>query len=99
MVLYSKSVPVPAQMARTEIYQSNPWWKAKKWSIQICNRLIRQRPDGVDTENFLKNFYNQVAVPIQESILKELSVIQNGGGYLPPRVITYSLLFLNKAYG
>ena len=64
MVLYSKNIPIPENIPQSEIYESNTWWKAKKWSVFICYEIISQRPDTVEEGEFMKAFQNQLAVPI-----------------------------------
>ena len=98
MVLYSKNIPIPENIPQSEIYESNTWWKAKKWSVFICYEIISQRPDTVEEGEFMKAFQNQLAVPILETILKELTKIEGGQGYLPPRVISNSIRYLGKWY-
>ena len=99
--LYTRKVPLPQEkVSRTEVYQSNPWWKVKKWVGQIWNKLIRTHAEydktGV-TSQFVEKFKQNFAAPIQGVILSELQSLTSGA-FIPPRVIYYSFNFLSKAY-
>merc|ERR1712137_145120 len=98
--LYTRKVPLPQEkVSRTEVYQSNPWWKVKKWVGQIWNKLIRTHAEydktGV-TSQFVEKFKQNFAAPIQGVILSELQSLTSGA-FIPPRVIYYSFNFLSKA--
>ena len=101
MNVYSRDVPVAQNVQESEIYHSNPWWKAQKWCIQICHKLIAIRARNDDTgstEQFLREFLAKYAVPIQEAILVRLGKLQGGKGYIPPRIVAYSFLYLTEAF-
>merc|ERR1712137_14872 len=98
--LYTRKVALPQEKASpTEIYQSNPWWKVKKWVGQIWNKMIRTHGEhdksGVTTQ-FVEKFKQNFAAPILGVILSELQTLP-AGAYIPPRVIYYNFSFLSKA--
>ena len=96
MALLAKAVAPTPGLSGGEIYKSNPWWKAKKWSIQICDKLIRTIEDDDETIRFTTSFKDKYSVPVQDVILKELAHLSTGA-YLPPRVIAYGFMFLTKS--
>lgn len=101
MNLFSKDIPIPNDIPKSEIYPNSAWLKAQKRCVQICYKLIIMRSSSNQTEvtqNFVQEFLNKYAIPIQDAILQKLSILQHNNGYLPPRVIAYSFLYLNESY-
>ncbi|CAK9170620.1 unnamed protein product [Ilex paraguariensis] len=104
MVLFlnmlERPVPLEGQPADPEIRKSWGWWKVKKWTVHILNRLYTrfgdlklQNPENrAFAQMFLKNF----AGKILECHLNLLNVIRTGG-YLPDRVTNLILQYLSNS--
>ncbi|KAH7428022.1 hypothetical protein KP509_10G071600 [Ceratopteris richardii] len=76
------------------------WWKVKKWTIQIINRLYNRFGDPKmsrpENKSFALVFQKQFAPQFLESHLKMLSVIRQGG-YLPDRIINLLLQYVSTS--
>ncbi|GER26335.1 ARM repeat superfamily protein [Striga asiatica] len=104
MVLFlnilEKPVPVEGQPADFELRKSWGWWKVKKWTVHILNRLYTRFGDvklqNPDNKAFAQMFQKNYAGKILECHLNLLNVIRVGG-YLPDRVINLILQYLSNS--
>ncbi|KAK4732977.1 hypothetical protein R3W88_025965 [Solanum pinnatisectum] len=104
MVLFlnmlERSVPVEGQPADPELRKSWGWWKVKKWTVHILNRLYTRFGDlklqNPDNKAFAQMFQKGYAGKILECHLNLLNVIR-AGGYLPDRVINLILQYLSNS--
>ena len=94
--------PIPAGQPEDYVERANwPWWKAKKWSIQVFARMFSnyaqpQDPDVPEQVRFSHQFMTMYACKILEAVLAVLSTVSGGKGYLPERVKTLSLQYLSN---
>ncbi|CAA0808845.1 Importin beta-like SAD2 [Striga hermonthica] len=104
MVLFlnilEKPVPEEGQPADSELRKSWGWWKVKKWTVHILNRLYTRFGDvklqNPDNKAFAQMFQKNYAGKILEYHLNLLNVIRVGG-YLPDRVINLILQYLSNS--
>ncbi|XP_047315810.1 importin beta-like SAD2 [Impatiens glandulifera] len=104
MVLFlnmlERPVPEEGQPADPDLRKSWGWWKVKKWTVHILNRLYTRFGDLKDQspENraFVQMFQKTYAGKILECHLNLLNVIRVGG-YLPDRVINLILQYLSNS--
>ncbi|XP_051127238.1 importin beta-like SAD2 isoform X2 [Andrographis paniculata] len=104
MVLFlnilERPVPEEGQPADLELRKSWDWWKVKKWTVHILNRLFTRFGDVTlpDPEHkaFALMFQKNYAGKILECHLNMLNVIRIGG-YLPERVINLMLQYLSNS--
>lgn len=104
MVLFlnmlERPVPVEGQPADPELRKSWGWWKVKKWTVHILNRLYTRFGDlklqNPDNKAFAQMFQKGYAGKILECHLNLLNVIR-AGGYLPDRVINLILQYLSNS--
>ena len=93
-------VPAEGQPSDRTERKNFPWWKAKKWSLHIANRLFSRygNPKQVKPEykEFAKMFKEQVSCAFLQSYMQLLATL-SGGGYLPDRIINLALQFLTTA--
>lgn len=98
--LLERPVPQEGQPVDPEQRKAWGWWKVKKWTVHIMNRLFNRfgDPKNAKPENraFAQLFQSQFAGKFLESHLTLLSVIQQGG-YLPDRVINLVLQYLSTS--
>ncbi|GAU12054.1 hypothetical protein TSUD_00190 [Trifolium subterraneum] len=103
MVLFlnvlERPVPLEGQPVDPDLRKSWGWWKVKKWTIHILNRLYTRCGDLKlrNTENraFAQMFHKHFAGKILDCHLNLLNVIRVGG-YLPDRVINLVLQYLSN---
>ncbi|KAJ4907459.1 Importin beta-like SAD2 [Raphanus sativus] len=105
MVLFSSvserpPVPVEGQSMDPELRKSWGWWKVKKWTVQILNRLFSRFGDPKlqtpECKPFAQMFQKSYAGRILEGYLNLLNTIRVGG-YLPDRVINLLLKCLSNS--
>ncbi|MCH86099.1 putative importin-7 [Trifolium medium] len=105
MVLFlnvlERPVPLEGQPIDPDLRKSWGWWKVKKWTIHILNRLYTRCGDLKlrNTENraFAQMFHKHFAGKILDCHLNLLNVIRVGG-YLPDRVINLVLQYLSNRH-
>ncbi|XWS22243.1 hypothetical protein CRYUN_Cryun29cG0017800 [Craigia yunnanensis] len=92
-----RSVPLEGQPVDPELRKSWGWWKVKKWTVHILNRLYTRFGDlklrNPENRAFAQMFQKNYAGKILECHLKLLVVIRVGG-YLPDRVTNLILQYL-----
>ncbi|CAN1251411.1 Importin beta-like SAD2 [Linum perenne] len=95
-----RPVPVEGQPVDPEIRKSWGWWKVKKWTVHILNRLYTRfgdlRLQNPETKAFAQMFQKNYAGKILECHLNLLNVIRVGG-YLPDRVTNLILQYLSNS--
>ncbi|XP_071938400.1 importin beta-like SAD2 isoform X2 [Coffea arabica] len=104
MVLFlnvlERPVPLEGQPVDPEVRKSWGWWKVKKWTVHILNRLYTRFGDlklqNPDNKVFAQMFQKNYAGKILECHLNLLNVIRVGG-YLPDRVINLILQYLSNS--
>lgn len=104
MVLFlnilERPVPVEGQPMDPELRKSWGWWKVKKWTVHILNRLYTRFGDlklqNPDHKAFAQMFLKNYAGKILECHLNLLNVIRVGG-YLPDRVTNLILQYLSNS--
>ncbi|CAL0316301.1 unnamed protein product [Lupinus luteus] len=104
MVLFlnilERPVPLEGQPVDPELRKSWGWWKVKKWTVHILNRLYTRFGDvklqNPENRVFAQMFQKHYAAKILDSHLNMLNVIRVGG-YLPDRVINLVLQYLSNS--
>jgi hypothetical protein len=104
MVLFlnvlERPVPSEGQPVDPDLRKSWGWWKVKKWTVHILNRLYTRFGDlklqNPETRAFAQMFQKHYAGKILECHLNLLNVIRVGG-YLPDRVINLILQYLSNS--
>ncbi|XP_010469688.1 PREDICTED: importin beta-like SAD2 [Camelina sativa] len=104
MVLFlsvsERPVPVEGQPLDPELRKSWGWWKVKKWTVHILNRLYSRFGDpslqSPENKPFAQSFQNNYAGRILEGHLNFLNTIRIGG-YLPDRVTNLLLQYLSNS--
>ncbi|KAM7484745.1 hypothetical protein LguiA_000754 [Lonicera macranthoides] len=104
MVLFlnilERPVPLEGQPADPDFRKSWGWWKVKKWTVHILNRLYTRFGDlklqNPENREFAQMFQKNYAGKILECHLKLLNVIRVGG-YLPDRVTNLILQYLSNS--
>jgi len=93
-------VPEEGQSADPQERKNFPWWKAKKWSLHIANRMFSRygnpklcKPAYKD---FAAAFKNDCAGAFLQSYVRLLSTLPSGG-YLPDRVVNLAVQYLTTA--
>lgn len=98
--MLERPVPLEGQPIDPDQRKVWGWWKVKKWTIQIMNRLYNRFGDPKmskpENKAFAQMFQKQFAPQFLESHLKLLSVIQQGG-YLPDRIINLLLQYVSTS--
>ncbi|XP_023881797.2 importin beta-like SAD2 isoform X2 [Quercus suber] len=98
-------VPLEGQPADPELRKSWGWWKVKKWTIHILNRLYTRlillrfgdlKLQNPENKAFAQMFQKNYAGKILECHINLLNVIRVGG-YLPDRVINLILQYLSNS--
>ncbi|KAJ1435471.1 Importin-beta, N-terminal domain [Sesbania bispinosa] len=94
-----RPVPSEGQPVDPELRKSWGWWKVKKWTVHILNRLYTRFGDlklqNPENRAFAQMFQKHYAGKILECHLNLLNVIRVGG-YLPDRVINLILQYLSN---
>ncbi|XP_030553183.2 importin beta-like SAD2 isoform X2 [Rhodamnia argentea] len=92
-----RPVPIDGQPVDPENRKAWGWWKLKKWTVHILNRLYTRFGDlkvqNPENKAFAQMFQKNYAGKILECHLNLLNVIRTGG-YLPDRVINLILQYL-----
>ncbi|KAL1832759.1 hypothetical protein ACET3Z_002410 [Daucus carota] len=104
MVLFlnilERPIPLEGQPADPELRKSWGWWKVKKWTVHILNRLYTRFGDlklqNPENRAFAQMFQKGFAGKILECHLNLLNVIRVGG-YLPDRVTNLILQYLTNS--
>ncbi|GAU17729.1 hypothetical protein TSUD_171170 [Trifolium subterraneum] len=95
-----RPVPTEGQPVDPDVRKSWGWWKVKKWTVHILNRLYTRFGDlklqNPETRAFAQMFQKHYAGKILECHLNLLNVIRVGG-YLPDRVINLILQYLSNS--
>ncbi|XP_022722400.1 importin beta-like SAD2 [Durio zibethinus] len=95
-----RSVPPEGQPVDPELRKSWGWWKVKKWTVHILNRLYTRFGDlklrNPENKAFAQIFQKNYAGKILECHLNLLAVIRVGG-YLPDRVTNLILQYLSSS--
>ncbi|KAK6914386.1 Importin-beta, N-terminal domain [Dillenia turbinata] len=93
-------VPLEGQPMDPEQRKSWGWWKVKKWTVHILNRLYTRFGDlklqNPENKAFAQMFQKSYAGKILECHLNLLNVIRVGG-YLPERVTNLILQYLSNS--
>ncbi|GAV58972.1 IBN_N domain-containing protein/Cse1 domain-containing protein [Cephalotus follicularis] len=93
-------VPLEGQPADPELRKSWGWWKVKKWTVHILNRLYTRFGDlklqNPENRAFAQMFQKNYPAKILECHLNLLNVIRVGG-YLPDRVTNLILQYLSNS--
>ncbi|TYI66575.1 hypothetical protein E1A91_D09G233500v1 [Gossypium mustelinum] len=95
-----RPVPLEGQPVDPELRKSWGWWKVKKWTVHILNRLYTRFGDlklrNPENRAFAQMFQKNYAGKILECHLNLLGVIRVGG-YLPDRVTNLILQYLGSS--
>ncbi|XVE84540.1 hypothetical protein DITRI_Ditri17bG0021400 [Diplodiscus trichospermus] len=95
-----RPVPLEGQPVDPELIKSWGWWKVKKWTVHILNRLYTRFGDlklrSPENRGFAQLFQKSYAGKILECHLNLLGVIRVGG-YLPDRVTNLILQYLSSS--
>ncbi|XP_010251770.1 PREDICTED: importin beta-like SAD2 [Nelumbo nucifera] len=98
--ILERPVPLEGQPTDPEIRKSWGWWKVKKWTVHILNRLYTRFGDlklqKPENKAFAQMFQKNYAGKILECHLNLLNVIRVGG-YLPDRVTNLILQYLSNS--
>lgn len=97
LLLVEAPVPAEGQPEDPEQRKNFGWWKVKKWTLHIVNRLYHRFGDPKyakgDNKTFALMFEKNCTGRFLESYLKLLATLSSGG-YLPERIINLSLQYL-----
>ncbi|ETV70025.1 hypothetical protein, variant 1 [Aphanomyces astaci] len=77
----------------------NPWWKAKKWTLQVICRFynVFGNPKHSNSTPELSAFFRgQVAPHLLVAVLETLS-LRPSGRYCPDRIVQLSLMYVQEA--
>ncbi|CAD5166944.1 unnamed protein product [Musa acuminata subsp. malaccensis] len=104
MVLYlnllERPVPLEGQPCDPDLRKSWGWWKVKKWTVHILNRLYTRFGDlklrKAESKAFAQMFQKSYAGKILVCHLQLLGVLRTGG-YLPDRIINLILQYLSSS--
>ncbi|GLT74887.1 hypothetical protein SLA2020_466520 [Shorea laevis] len=95
-----RPVPLEGQPMDPELRKSWGWWKVKKWTVHILNRLYTRFGDlklrNPENRAFALIFQKNYAGKILECHLNLLNAIRVGG-YLPDRVTNLILQYLSSS--
>uniref|UniRef100_A0ACD5Z4B3 Uncharacterized protein n=1 Tax=Avena sativa TaxID=4498 RepID=A0ACD5Z4B3_AVESA len=98
--LLERPVPVEGQPIDPDIRKSWGWWKVKKWTIHILNRLYTRFGDlklqKSESKTFAQMFQKNYAGQILGCHLRLLNAIRTGD-YLPDRVTNLILQYLTNS--
>nr|GEX97830.1 importin beta-like SAD2 [Tanacetum cinerariifolium] len=100
LIILERPVPVEGQPVDLELRKSWGWWKVKRWTVHILNRLYTRFGDtklqNPENRAFAQNFITNYARKILECHINLLGVIRVGG-YLPERVTNLILQYLSTS--
>nr|KJB71834.1 hypothetical protein B456_011G143900 [Gossypium raimondii] len=95
-----RPVPQEGQPLDPELRKSWGWWKVKKWTVHILNRLFTRFGDlklrNPENRAFAQMFQKNYAGKVLECHLNLLGVVRVGG-YLPDRVTNLVLQYLSSS--
>ncbi|XP_024396720.1 importin beta-like SAD2 [Physcomitrium patens] len=98
--LLERPVPVEGQPTDPEQRKVWGWWKVKKWTLHIMNRLYNRFGDPKmskpENKAFAQMFQKSFSGKFLELYMKLLSVVRENG-YLPDRVINLALQYLSTS--
>ncbi|XP_068332447.1 importin beta-like SAD2 [Pyrus communis] len=98
--ILERPVPSEGQPSDPDLRKAWGWWKVKKWTVHILNRLYTRFGDLKiqlpENKAFAQMFQRSYAGKILECHLNLLNVIRTGG-YLPDRVINLILQYLSNS--
>jgi len=98
--LVLKPVPLEGQPEDADLRKAWPWWKLKKWSMRVINRMFSRLGDPKllkeDQKMLAQHFRKQWACKFLQSYLQLLDN-KRKGAYLPDRVINLALQYLTTA--
>ncbi|KAJ6798277.1 importin beta-like SAD2 [Iris pallida] len=98
--ILERPVPLEGQPTDPDLRKSWGWWKVKKWTIHILNRLYTRFGDlklqKAENKAFAQMFQKSYAGKILECHLRLLNLIRSGE-YLPDRVINLILQYLSSS--
>ncbi|XP_017418341.1 importin beta-like SAD2 isoform X2 [Vigna angularis] len=98
--ILERPVPSEGQPVDPDLRKSWGWWKVKKWTVHILNRLYTRFGDlklqNPENRAFAQMFQKHYAGKILECHLSLLNVVRVGG-YLPDRVINLILQYLSNS--
>ncbi|CAM6037581.1 unnamed protein product [Sphagnum compactum] len=98
--LLERPVPTVGQPTDPELRKAWGWWKVKKWTLHILNRLYNRFGDPKmskpENKAFAQMFQKQFSGKFLELYMSLLSVVREDG-YLPDRVINLALQYLNTS--
>ncbi|WZZ54923.1 hypothetical protein YC2023_055030 [Brassica napus] len=99
LTVSERPVPVEGQPMDPELRKSWGWWKVKKWTVHILNRLYSRFGDPklqtLENKPFAQMFQKTYAGRILEGHLNFLTTIRLGG-YIPDRVTNLLLQYLSN---
>ncbi|XP_013636999.1 PREDICTED: importin beta-like SAD2 [Brassica oleracea var. oleracea] len=100
LTVSERPVPVEGQPMDPELRKSWGWWKVKKWTVHILNRLYSRFGDPklqtLENKPFAQMFQKTYAGRILEGHLNFLNTIRLGG-YIPDRVTNLLLQYLSNS--
>ncbi|XP_043721910.1 importin beta-like SAD2 isoform X1 [Telopea speciosissima] len=95
-----RPVPLEGQPTDPDLRKSWGWWKLKKWTVHILNRLYTRFGDlklhRQENKAFAQTFQKNYAGKILECHLNLLNMVRVGG-YLPDRVTNLILQYLSNS--
>ncbi|XP_057427481.1 importin beta-like SAD2 homolog isoform X2 [Lotus japonicus] len=98
--LLERPVPLEGQPVDPDLRKSWGWWKVKKWTVHILNRLYTRFGDlklqNPENRAFAQMFQKHYAGKILDCHLNLLNAIRVGG-YLPDRVLNLVLQYLSNS--
>ncbi|XP_042481836.1 importin beta-like SAD2 [Macadamia integrifolia] len=98
--ILERPVPLEGQPVDPELRKSWGWWKVKKWTVHILNRLYTRFGDvklhKPENRAFAQMFQKNYAGKILECHLNLLNMVRVGG-YLPDRVTNLILQYLSSS--
>ncbi|KAJ6801624.1 importin beta-like SAD2 [Iris pallida] len=98
--ILERPVPLEGQPTDPDLRKSWAWWKVKKWTSHILNRLYTRFGDlklqKAENKAFAQMFQKNYAGKILECHLRLLNLIRSGE-YLPDRVINLILQYLSNS--
>lgn len=99
-VILTRPVPDHVEQIDRDERQDLSWWKVKKWSIRILNRIFDRYGTpanaGKEYAEFAQYFLKGYATNICTSVLKMLEQYRNGQ-YVSPRVLQQCIIYIEYA--
>eukprot|EP00898_Chlorokybus_atmophyticus_P004844 jgi/Chlat1/5360/Chrsp35S05283 len=98
--LLSMPVPTEGQPVDLEARQQWVWWKCKKWTLHIVNRLFNRygdpRKSQPEHKEFATWFHKEFSGRFLELYLSNMAALRSGA-YLPDRVVNLTLQFITSS--